>query len=313
MKNTSKNTSTYIKHTNDSERMRCRIKLNIYAFLTVFIWATAFPVTRMLSDQFSAYSLGFIRCSTASLLLLAIGIVTKLKKPASFRDALLLLIGGILGFGLYLVFFNTGIATLTSATSSVIIAITPVMTAAAASFIYREKLNIIGWLSIAAAFSGVCLLMFWNGILSLNTGILWTLAAATVFCAYNLMNRHLSASGYSAMEIVTFGMIGGALILLPFAPQAISEIAAADTVSLLLSIYLGLMPSAISYILWAKAMSLADKTSEVTNYMFVTPLLSTIMGFIMLGEHPDMGTYIGGIIIIISVIVFTLRGNDGKR
>ena len=49
-------------------------------------------------------------------------------------------------------------------------------------------------------------------------------------------------------------------------------------------------------------------TSEVTNFMFVTPLLSTIMGFIILHEVPNAGTFIGGAIIIISIVVFNLKG-----
>ena len=55
-------------------------------------------------------------------------------------------------------------------------------------------------------------------------------------------------------------------------------------------------------------MSFAEKTSEVTNFMFVTPLLSTIMGFMILKEVPNAGTFIGGAIIIASIIVFNLKG-----
>ncbi|MBR5590256.1 MAG: EamA family transporter, partial [Anaerotignum sp.] len=73
-------------------------------------------------------------------------------------------------------------------------------------------------------------------------------------------------------------------------------------------LYLGAFPSATAYFLWGKAMSFAERTSEVTNFMFVTPLLSTIMGFIILREVPNAGTFIGGAIIIISIIVFNLRG-----
>lgn len=293
--------------------MKSKIKLNVYSFITVFIWATAFPVTKMIGAELSSFSLGFIRCFTAAVMLTIIGVLTHIKKPARKSDALLLLICGAIGFGLYLVLFNTGISTLTSATSSVIIAVTPIMTAAAASLIYRERLNLAGWISILSAFAGVCLLMLWNGILSINTGILWTLAASIAFCTYNLINRRLSAIGYSAMEIVTYGMIGGAIILLPFFPQAVSEISHAGTMCILLSIYLSVMPSAVSYILWAKAISLADKTSEVTNYMFITPILSTIMGFILLGEHPDAGTYAGGVIIILSVIIFNISAKAFKH
>ena len=73
-------------------------------------------------------------------------------------------------------------------------------------------------------------------------------------------------------------------------------------------IYLSVFPSALAYLSWSKAIAIADRTSEVTNYMFVNPLVAAIIGFIMLREVPDMGTFIGGAIIIASVIVFTLKG-----
>lgn len=76
------------------------------------------------------------------------------------------------------------------------------------------------------------------------------------------------------------------------------------------AIYLGVMPSAIAYYFWSKALVLAERTSEVTNYLFVNPLMAAIIGFIMLRETPDIGTYIGGIVIILSVIIFNFKGNS---
>ena len=103
-------------------------------------------------------------------------------------------------------------------------------------------------------------------------------------------------------------MIAGTILLLGFLPQTITDISNADLPNIAAVIYLGIMPSGISYILWAMAINSAKKTSEVTNYMFVTPLLSAVMGFLMLKEIPDMGTFIGGIIIITSVVFFSYKG-----
>ena len=288
--------------------MNIRLRLNILSFITVFLWATAFPLTKLIGDQLSASSLGFIRFVSAAVFLIAAGLITHIRKPSNKPDILMLFIAGALGFALYIIFFSTGISTLTSATSSIIVASTPVMTAAGASFLYKEHISKTGWLCILSAFIGVAVLMLWNGVLSINIGIVWTLAAAICFCCYNLLSRKLSSRGYSAAEIVTYGMISGALILSCFAPQAAQEIINADTISVVTAVYLGLMPSAAAYLLWAKAMEYAEKTSEVTNYMFITPLLSAILGFIILGETPDAGTLIGGAVIISSVVVFSFKG-----
>ena len=289
--------------------MNIRFRLNILSFITVFLWSTAFPLTKLIGTQFSASSLGFIRCACAAVFLIAAGLlITHIRKPSNKLDMFMLFIAGALGFALYIIFFSTGISTLTSATSSIIVASTPIMTAAGASFLYKEHISRTGWLCIISAFIGVAVLMLWNGVLSINTGIIWTLGAAVFFCCYNLLNRKLSSEGYSAAEIVTYGMISGAIVLSWFAPQAVHEIMTADPISVMTAIYLGLMPSAAAYLLWAKSMEYAEKTSEVTNYMFITPLLSAILGFIILGETPDAGTLIGGTVIIASVVVFSFRG-----
>ncbi len=135
---------------------------------------------------------------------------------------------------------------------------------------------------------------------------------ALVFAAYNVLNRKFSEMGYTAMEIVTYSAVFGAIQMLPFLPQAITDISAAAPSSTLAAIYLGVMPSAIAYFFWSKAIVLAERTSEVTNYLFVNPLIAAVIGFIMLKEVPDMGTYIGGIIIIAGVIVFSTRGNPDQ-
>lgn len=285
-----------------------KVKLNILAFCTVLIWATAFPVTKMINGEFSPDVLGLIRCTVGAVTLIILGLITKIRKPVSGKAVIWLFFSGLLGFALYLIFFTTGISTLTSATSSIVIAATPIMTAVGASMIFHDKIRPAGWVCIFMAFIGVVVLLLWDGALSINVGVLWTLAAALVFCIYNLMNRHLSGMGHTAMEIVTYSMIFGALVMMIFLPQTVTELGQASGSAIALAVYLGVAPSAIAYLLWAKASEYAERTSEVTNYMFVTPLLATLMGFILLGELPSLGTLIGGAIIIASVILFNKIG-----
>ena len=83
----------------------------------------------------------------------------------------------------------------------------------------------------------------------------------------------------------------------------------ADTASNLSAVYLGVIAGAAAYYLWGKALVLAERTSEVTNYLFINPLIAAIIGFLMLREMPGMGTLIGGIIIIVSVVTFSKKGS----
>ena len=288
--------------------MKDTSKSEILAFTTVFLWSSAFPLTKVATEYIDPNQLGLLRCTIAAVILLIIGRICNIKPPKKVKHIPLFFLSGGLGFSMYMITFNTGMLTLSSAMGSLIIATTPVLTAIGATFLYKEKIKPIGWVSIGGAFAGVCVLLMWGSDVSYSEGIWWTCGAAFVFCCYNLLNRKLLSMGYNAVECVTWSMTCGAILLLPFAADAINQASNATIPALLVVLYLGSMPSATAYLLWSKAFSLAKKTSDVTNYQFLTPLISTLLGLIILAEIPGASTIIGGIIIIISVVVFGLKG-----
>lgn len=297
--------------------MTKRIKVNLLAFCTICIWASAFPLTRVVGEYVNPFQLGSLRCLIATVFLILLKSLFKGEKAQidknfqsnKVKRFLWFILLSISGFGLYIILFNFSMQSISSATSSVIIALTPVMTAIGAAKIYGEKINKIGWICVSSAFVGVVVLLLWNGIFSINIGLIYCLFASVLFCIYNLINRLLGSKGYLAIDIVTHAIAGAAFMLAIFLPGALETLVTLGDVKVaLIVIYLGMMPSATAYFVWAKAISMADKTSEVTNYMFVTPLLSTLLGFLINGEIVDMSTIIGGLIILISVIVFGIKG-----
>ncbi|MEG0249900.1 MAG: DMT family transporter [Peptostreptococcus sp.] len=287
--------------------MSKKVKINLLSIGTVFFWSLAFPFSKVAMQHFSPYALGFLRVCIASVTLLIIGKFAGNRLP-KVKDLGWLFLAGACGFGIYLFAFNRGIQTLSSASSSIVIALTPVMTAVAAHYLYGERINKLGWLMLFTAFSGVVIMMLWDGALSINTGMLWTLGAAVVFCAYNILNRKLSTMGYKAIEIVTYSMISAIIVLSPFSVQGAREIMSASPKYIAVLLMLGVLSSALAYYLWSLALSMTEKTSDVTNYSFLTPFVATLMGSIVLDEVPGMGTIIGGIVIIASIIVFSKKG-----
>lgn len=290
--------------------MSKNLKKNAFASITVLFWSLAFPLTKVAVGGLSVYSIGLLRSIVAALMLLAIGKATHLRKPFCKKDLLLFMVCGLLGFALYLIFFSAGMVTLSSATSSIVIAMTPVVTALGARIVFGERLRPLGWGCLAAAFGGVCVILLWNDVLTVGTGILWTGLAMLCFTGYNLINRKLFAMGYTSAEVVTWSMCFAALELMVFLPRLVSDLPGAGSVPIAVTIFLGITASAVAYGTWAKAMELAEKISEVTNYMFITPVLAALEGALLLREAPDAGTYLGGALILISVIVFNLKGKQ---
>lgn len=279
-------------------------KSKCFAFGTIFLWASAFPVTKMALSYFTPQALGFIRYLTATICLLLIGYLKKIGLPKT-RDIPKFLFSGGMGFFMYIIAFNTGSIYLTSATSSIIIAIAPILTALMSNFLLKEKINVYGWIAIIMEFVGILFLTLWDGKFLLNVGVLWMMCAAIVLAIYNITQREYSKN-YTAFQSTTYSIIGGTILLSIFMPESIPQIIEAPLKAWSLIVYLGIFPSAIAYIWWTKALSIAKITSEVTNFMFVTPLLSGIMGCILIGEYPSSATYIGGSIILSGLMLFNL-------
>ena len=94
------------------------------------------------------------------------------------------------------------------------------------------------------------------------------------------------------------------ILLSPWSVQAAKEIVDASLPVIGAVLVLALLCSVVAYISWSKALSIAEKTSYVTNYMFVTPFLAALWGWLLIREVPDMGTLVGGIIIFCGLLLF---------
>ena len=275
---------------------------HFYAIITIIFWAMAFVFTRLALQYFDVYSLSLLRYLSASITLIIIIYFMKINKPKK-EDFLTYLLSGGIGFFIYVILFTKGTGLVSSATSSIVIAMVPVFTAFLASLIYKEKLKIYQWIAICIEFIGILVLTLMNGTFSINEGILWLLVAALCLATYNLLQRKLTKK-YSALEASTYSIFVGTIFLCIFLPSSIDKTIHAPLEFIFYVLVLGIFSSALAYIAWAKAISLAEKTTYVSNYMFVTPFLTTILGFVMMGEIPDKATVLGGIIILLGLFIF---------
>ena len=291
--------------------MKFKNSFHPYAMVTIVFWSLAYVLTRLTLQFFSAFSLGFLRYFVASGALLVIAAMTKMQLPRK-RDIPWFLAAGGIGFFFYMIAFNQGQATVTAATGSVVIATVPVITALFARFVYGEKLMRFQWCAIAVEFVGVAVLTLMNSTFSVNTGLLWLLSAALALSIYNLLQRKLTKT-YTALQASAYSILFGTCMLAVFAPTAIREVSQAPAIQYFYLAVLGVCSSAVAYVSWAKAFSKAKKTSQISNYMFVTPFLTSVLGFLLAGEVPDQATLVGGGIILLGVFLFNFGGRFLKE
>jgi drug/metabolite transporter (DMT)-like permease len=284
-------------------------KVFILAGLTVALWSSGFVFTRVAVVHLSTFSVGFLRYFSAAIPLVIIALFKKIGLPKG-RDIPLFLALGALGFALYQLLFNVAMLTISASTASVIVATVPVVSALFASAIFKERLNKVGWIAVIIEFSGILLLTLWQQRLSVGWGLAWMGVAALCFAAYNLLQRFATAN-YTPLQSITYSIVAS-VILLPFAPSTFAELSQVSWQPIAAVVYMGVFPSALGFILWAEALVKAKQMSDVTNFMFLTPLLSALLEFLIIGDLPDLGTIIGGTTILIGLLLFNNRTKLGK-
>ena len=281
----------------------------ILAFLTVMLWSTGFVFTRIAVRDIGPFPLGLLRYGSAAVILVVIGLVKRIGLP-TLKDVPLFLVLGALGFFFYQIFFNVAMTTITAATASVVTATVPVLTAFFASLLFREKLGNLGWIAVCIEFAGILVLTLWQREVSIGWGLAWMIIAALCFAGYNLIQR-FAVTRYTPLQSTVYTIVASAFMFLLFLPQAIEEVRTAPVQSLLAVLFMGIFPSAIGFLLWTKALSIAKQIGDVTNFMFVTPLLSTLLEIILIGDIPDTGTITGGLMILLGVALFNNRARVG--
>ena len=282
--------------------MQLKNSYHPYAAITILFWSMAFVFTRLALGYFTVYSLGVLRYIIASAVLLIVAAVTRMKPP-KLADVPWFLLSGATGFAIYMVVFNIGSQSVSASTGSVILATTPIFTALLARVVYREKLKPVQYGAIGVSFIGVVVLTVLRGGFTFGGGLLYMFASAFLVAVYNLLQRRLTKT-YTALQSTAVSIFLGTLMLCVFLPGAVAELRGAPPIQYLYIAILGVFSSAVAYCAWSKALSLAKNTSSVSNYMFVTPFLTTLLGLWIAGEAVEPSTVIGGVLIILGLLLF---------
>ncbi|AFS79758.1 drug/metabolite exporter, EamA family [Gottschalkia acidurici 9a] len=285
-----------------NETNKNNIIVPVYAFITVLLWASAFVFTKIALVAFTPEALGSIRYLFASSLLLIFAVIKRTSLP-KLKDIPLFFLSGFAGFSMYVYAFNKGSVSISAATSSILISTAPIITAILARIFYKEKINKMCWLAIGMEFSGILIITLNDGVFSINRGIGWILVSALCIGVYNILQRNLLKK-YTPFESTTYSIFAGTILLTLFLKDGLIQLSQANILQIVNVICLGILPGAVAYLLWVTAISKATKITTVTNFMFITPLLSTILGLLIIKEVPSTITIVGGCVIIAGSILF---------
>lgn len=273
---------------------------------TVVFWASAFAGIRIGLRDYAPETLALLRYITASTVLLGFALARRMPLPKR-RDLPQLLFIGFLSISLYNVALNAGEEDVTAGVASMIIASAPIWVALLSVLFLKERLRAWGWLGITLCFTGVAVIaMSGHDGFKLSFGALLILVAAVAHSVSIILQKPLLRR-YSALQLVTYMIWGGTLILLVFLPNTIRDVQKADAESTLAVIYMGIFPGALAYATWFYVLSKLP-ASIAASFLYLIPVLATGMAWGILGEIPTVLAIIGGILVLGGVILVNTWG-----
>jgi drug/metabolite transporter (DMT)-like permease len=274
---------------------------HLYPGVAVALWASAFVGIRAALPSYSPGHLALLRFLVASVALVALALVIRMRLPAR-GDIPRLFVLGLIGIALYQVALGYGERTVTSGSASFIVASVPVITALIAWLALGERLRLVQWGGIGVAFTGVALIsVSAAGGIDLSTGALLVFGSAMCEGIYFVAQKPL-LSRYSGLEVATYTIWTATICLLVYTPgvgQAVTHATPAATWSV---VFLGLAPGAVAYVAWSKALS-RSTASRTTSALYLMPVLTLVIAWPWLGEVPAPISLAGGALALLGVVI----------
>jgi len=269
---------------------------------TLVFWASAFVAIRHLGEDFSPGALSLGRLLVGAACLAVVALSRGFPRP-SRADLLIIVVIGVLWFGVYNVALNEGEQRVDAGTAAMLIQVSPVLIAQLAALFLGERFTVYLGLGLALAFSGVAVIAFSTspGGNSDVVGVLLCLLAAVVYSISLVLQKPL-VGRLAAVHVTWLACTVGAVACLPFAGQLVREAGEAPASSLWWLVYLGVFPTAIAFTTYAYALKHMSASSlGVTTYL--VPPITIVLGVVFLGEAPPTMAYAGGALALVGVAV----------
>lgn len=262
--------------------------------LTMLIFATQDALSRHLAAQSNAISVNWIRFAFFA----GVVLVAAIRRPGGLRQTFstavpLLQIARGLALITQLSIFVYAFTVLGLAEAHAVFAVYPLIIVVLSAFFLRETVPPARWLAVLAGFCGVLVLLR-PGLGILRPEALLVLCGATIFAVYSVLTRRVARHDRPETNVAYIALIGF-LALSAAVPFFWKPVPFADW---------GWM--ALLCVLGSLAHGLLIKVYELVEANVVQPLaylqlaFATAYGVILFGERPDLLTWVGMAILIVS-------------
>jgi drug/metabolite transporter (DMT)-like permease len=265
----------------------------------IIAWGMSWVSVRIVLTELDAGQVGALRYLIASAVMLPVWLYRGRPVPDKSDLGLVTLLG-LFGFCLYNLGINFGEKTVDAGTGSLLISFQPIIVIIIGVLLRRETVSLMSWIGILISMAGVIMTALGGSAgFTLNFGTILILGAALSSAIQTLINKALTKR-YHALDVTTWAIWIGTLGLLPFSHDLPEAWGRLSTNGLLHLIFLGVVPAALCYTLFAWVLTRVPIATAMSS-VYAIPVFSLIFGWSMLGEQPTALTLIGGAVTIVGV------------
>ena len=277
-----------------------------YALFTVVVWGATFIASKQL---LTAYTPARIMLMRFILAYIALWIIRPRPLKLPGKTELRFVALGISGCSLYFLTENTALLYTTAANVSIIVSVAPIFTAILAHFLLDEKFHRNTLLGFLVAFCGVVLVVC-NGAFVLHlspAGDILALLAACCWAVYSVLLRKTTGD-LDPILVTRRTMLWGLLTAIPMSiPGGTFTLAPLSSPLLAFSLlFLGLIGSALCYVLWAKAFQYMGVVST-NNCIYLIPFVTIVAAHFTLKEPITWTALLGAGLITAGVVLAQKR------
>ncbi len=294
-----------------------RSLVDLGLLFVVLIWGISPTFFTIALGTLQPLAFVLVRFVLLSLISVAVLAVYRLRTGKGWRikrgDIPWLIMSGWCGYGIYQLFYMTGLAHTTTFSSALFVATLPLFSAIILALARIERIHPIQWAGIVLSFGGIVGFIYLAGTRGGNgaevghhvlttqdlvLGDLLTLGSVILFALYGIANKRL-AKNFAPPELMCYTLIIGTLTLIPFSlPQVLSQNwAQVGWPIWLIIVYSALFPVYITYSIWNWAIGKRG-VAYVTIYSYPVPVLAGIFAWIVIKQALTVGQIVAAAVVL---------------
>lgn len=272
---------------------------------SVLVWSTTSISTKILLRSLEPLQVMLIRFALGTLVLFLIW--PKPLKEFGGKRELYYMMAGLTGVCMYFWMDHIALKYTTVTNVSVLTAITPVLTAAAAYFFLKEKeLKGTFWIGALICLAGVVIYYLTGSSMKIHLlGDTIALASSFVWAVYSVFLTKISKFGLPLVQttrrINLYGL-GFMTILYLISGEKMNWSAVFEPISILNFIYLAAGASSLCFVAWSYALKIAGAgKTNVCSYFGVA--VTIVFSAIILGERIGTAGILSAVMIMLGVVI----------